>query len=343
MPRTIAVIPAGNAPERADKVLAAALPEMSRSQIQRLLDDGRVFLVSPDEAAGAGAGTAGAAPSTPLTRRALLAGGDAVALEIPEPPPAVLAPADIPLAVLFEDEHLLAVNKPAGMVAHPGAGTGDDTLAHAALAHTKGALAAAAGERRPGIVHRLDKETSGVILLAKTDAAYHALVRQFAGREPDKQYLALVAPCPALLAGSERGDIGRHKTNRVKMAVRDDGGGKPARTDWRVEERFGTAAARVCCKLFTGRTHQIRVHLAHRGAPILGDLAYGRGGTAGGVSGALAGVPVGRVMLHAERIALPHPVTGAALEIVAPPPPDFRAAEAWLREKFGSRSVARLA
>jgi 23S rRNA pseudouridine1911/1915/1917 synthase len=318
-------VPVDAPPVRADKALAGALPAMSRSQVQRLLDDGRV-----------------SADGAVLGKRSVLAGGAVVTLDIPEAAPAALAPADIPLDALFEDEHLLAVNKPAGMVSHPGAGTGEDTLAHAALAHTGGALAAAAGERRPGIVHRLDKETSGVILLAKTDVAYHALVRQFAEREPDKQYLALVAPCPALLAGSERGDIGRHKTNRVKMAVRDDGAGKAARTDWRVEERFGAAAARVRCKLFTGRTHQIRVHLAHKGNAILGDVTYGRGGANGGVCGVLAGAPVGRVLLHAERISLPHPVTGALLEIVAPLPADFLAVETWLREKFGSRPVVRI-
>jgi 23S rRNA pseudouridine1911/1915/1917 synthase len=311
-------IPEDAAPERADKLLAALLPQMSRSHVQRLLADGRVTLAG-----------------RPLAARGKLAPGDVVTLALPPPPPAALAPAEIPLDVLYEDEHLLAVNKHGGMVTHPGAGTGDDTLAHAALAHTGGALATAAGLLRPGIVHRLDKETSGVILLAKTDAAYHALVRQFAEREPDKQYIALVAPCPALLSGSERGAIGRHRSNRVKMSVREDG--KPARTDWEVEERFGTAAARVRCYLFTGRTHQIRVHLAHIGFPILGDVSYGKTGVV-----ALAGAPVARVMLHAERISLAHPVTGKPLVITAPMPADFLAAETWLRGCFGGRPVARL-
>jgi 23S rRNA pseudouridine1911/1915/1917 synthase len=315
-------IPEDTAANRADKVLAALLPALSRAQIQRLIEEGRATLAS-----GAKVG-----------RRQILEAGARVFLEIPPPPPAALPPADIALDVLFEDEHLLAVNKPAGMIAHPGAGTGGDTLAHAALAHTGGALAAAAGAARPGIVHRLDKETSGVIVLAKNDAAYHALTRQFSERETDKHYVALVAPCPELLSGSAREAIGRHKTNRVKMAVREDG--KPSRTDWRVEERFGKTAARLRCKILTGRTHQIRVHLANCGFPILGDATYGRAGRV--PAGALAEAPISRVMLHAERIALTHPASGEKIEITAPLPQDFREAQLWLIEKFGSRPVTRL-
>jgi len=330
-------VPAEIVPARADKVLAALLPEFSRARLQCLFDEGRVRLIT---GSGVNGDVNSVAPApVVLSRRNPLSGGARVLLDAPASPPSQLAPAaGIPLVALYEDEHLLVVNKPAGVVTHPGAGTGDDTLVHAALAHTLGALAGAGGDLRPGVVHRLDKGTSGVILLAKTDAAYHALVRQFAGREPDKQYVALVAGRPALLSGSVREPIGRHRTNRVRMAVRDDG--KPARTDWAVEERFGEVAARVRCWLFTGRTHQIRVHMAHLGHPLLGDETYGRG--AGSAGGLLDGLPVDRVMLHAERIALAHPVTGAPLLIVAPVPADFLAAEAWLRAHHGSRLVERI-
>lgn len=309
-------VPAGVSPDRADKVLAMCFDALSRSQIQRLLDDGRIVFQG--------------SPVRVLERRSRLAPGDVVQIDRPLPPPAQLVPAEIPLDVLWEDEHLLAVNKASGLTTHPGAGTSEDTLAHAALHHTGGCLAAAGGVMRPGIVHRLDKGTSGVILLAKTDLAYHALVRQFSERELDKQYLALVRRRPALLSGSIREPVARHPSNRVKMAVREDG--KPARTDWEVEECFGGQAARVRCWLFTGRTHQIRVHLAHAGHALLGDATYGRAehGEAW---------PVARVMLHAERISLAHPVSGEALEIIAPVPADFLEVEAWLRERFGSRRV----
>ncbi|MDR2512268.1 MAG: RluA family pseudouridine synthase [Puniceicoccales bacterium] len=309
-------VPAEVSPDRADKVLAICLGALSRSQVQRLLDDGRIVLQG--------------SPVRVLGRRCRLAPGDAVLINRPPPPPTQLVPAVIPLDVLWEDEHLLAVNKASGLTTHPGAGTGENTLAHAALHHTKGRLAAAGGTTRPGIVHRLDKGTSGVILLAKTDLAYHALVRQFSERKPDKQYLALVRRRPALLSGSIREPVARHPSNRVKMAVREDG--KPARTDWAVEECFGEQAARVRCWLLTGRTHQIRVHLAHAGHALLGDATYGKAehGEAW---------PVARVMLHAERINLAHPVSGKALEIVAPVPTDFLAVEAHLRERFGSRRI----
>ncbi len=315
----IITIPSDTAPDRADKILTALFADLSRAQIQKIIDDGNVKIADT---------------GVVVDRRRKLFPGDKVTISLPPPPPSELRPADIPLEILFEDKHLLAVNKAAGTVTHPGAGTGEDTLAHAALHHTGGALAPAAGALRPGIVHRLDKETSGVILLAKTDLAYHALIKQFSEREPDKQYVALTDKCPALLSGSITAPIDRHRTMRVKMAVRDDG--KPARTDWEIEERFGKQAARVRCFLHTGRTHQIRVHMAHIGHSLLGDKTYGKN------TPNTAGRDVPRVMLHAERITLPHPVSGKMLTIIAPVPADFRAVEKRLREEFGSNPVVKI-
>jgi 23S rRNA pseudouridine1911/1915/1917 synthase len=308
-------IPADYAPDRADKTLAAALG-LSRTRAQHLLEDGRITTGNPPR---------------PVTSKERLSPGDILQFDPPTPPETTPTPADIPLSILYEDAHLLAINKPSTLITHPGAGVTGPTLVHAALHHTSGQLAPAGGELRPGIVHRLDKETTGVILLAKTDEAHADLVRQFSEHLPVKQYIALVDAAPGLLSGSVREPVGRHPSNRVKMAVRDDG--KPAWTEWVVEERFGTQAARIRCWLHTGRTHLIRVHLAHLGHPLLGDASYGRAG------GVREGWPVFRVMLHAQHIAFTHPVTGEPLEISAPIPPDFPALETWLREQFGSSPV----
>lgn len=310
------VVPAGTERERADKVLAAAFPELSRSRVQKILDAERVRL-----------GGAVVARKTPLSA------GDALEIDFPEPPKTSLTPTEMPLDVLFEDDDLIVINKEPGVVTHPGAGTGDDTLVHALLHRTGGRLATAGGELRPGVVHRLDKETSGVMLFAKTDAAYFSLVEKFQARELNKEYLALVDKAPDLLAGVIREPIERHPTNRVKMAVREDG--KPARTDWFVEEKFGTDAALVRCVLHTGRTHQIRVHLAFIGHPILGDRTYGK------LVHRHEGWPLPRVMLHAARLRLEHPITGEPLDFRAFPPPDFANLADFLRGRFGSRLVRR--
>lgn len=301
---------------RADKALAEMFPDMSRSRLQKIIDAGSVVL-----------------DGKPLARKTAVPAGAELHISFPPEPTTQLVPVDIPLEILFEDEHLIAVNKTPGIVTHPGAGTGDDTLVHALLHHTNGKLALAGGEARPGVVHRLDKETSGVILFAKTDAAYYALIEKFSERELDKQYVALTDGAPDLLAGVIREPIDRHPTNRTKMCVRENG--KPARTDWFVEERFGDRAALVRCILHTGRTHQIRVHLAHLGHPILGDKTYGR------VQHRHEGWPMPRVMLHAERLTLEHPVTGEALNLHAPLPPDFYNLAEYLRERYGSRKIRR--
>jgi 23S rRNA pseudouridine1911/1915/1917 synthase len=205
------------------------------------------------------------------------------------------------------------------MVVHPGAGTREDTLVHALLAHCEGELSGIGGVERPGIVHRLDRETSGVMLVAKTDAAHRGLAEQFAQRTSHKEYLALVDGAPGLLSGSIRRPIGRNPTQRHKMGiVEGEKGGRDAHTDWeRVETFGGTVASLIRCVLHTGRTHQIRVHLKALGHVLLGDLVYGWKPVL-----RMPG-PVPRVMLHAERLQVTHPSTGKPLDLHAPLPADF--------------------
>ena len=295
-------VPEGVRRSRADKILAAAFPEHSRTAFQRAFDAGLVTL----------GGRA-------IERSATVRGGDVLKVCFPETRPSGIRAVAIRLDVLFEDRWLLAVNKPAGMVVHPGAATGEDTLVHALLAHCAGSLSGVGGVERPGIVHRLDRETSGVIIVAKTDPVHRALARQFAERTVVKEYLALVAGVPRLKSGSVRKAIGRNSRQRHKMAVvGEERGGRPSRTDWTLLERFGDAAALVLCALHTGRTHQIRVHLASLGHPLLGDSAYGwRADTA------LPAKP-GRTLLHASHLVLVHPETGRKLDLRAPPPADFQ-------------------
>ena len=290
---------------RADKVLAGAFPAHSRAALQRAFEAGLVrrhgaVIAKSDE----------------------VSAGDDLEFTLPEPQPAGLRPVPIPLDLLYEDDHLLALNKPSGMVVHPGAGTGEDTVVHALLAHCAGQLSGVGGVERPGIVHRIDKETSGVLLVAKDDAAHRGLSEQFAGRHLRKEYLALVAGVPRLRAGVIERSISRHPVHRERMTTGE--GGRPARTDWEVVEAFGGRAALLRCRIHTGRTHQIRVHLKSIGHPVLGDATYGwkRG----------PGMPaVPRVMLHAERIAFLHPVTARPLDLRAPLPADFAGLLATLR------------
>ena len=299
------IVPAAAAPARADKALAAAFPAHSRTALQRAFAAG---LVRRNGA--------------PVGRSDEVRPGDRLEFTLPAVQPAALKPTAIPLAILYEDEHLLAVNKAAGMVVHPGAGTGDDTLVHALLAHCAGGLSGVGGVERPGIVHRLDKETSGVLLVAKSDAAHRGLAEQFAGRHLRKEYLALVAGVPRLASGVIERAISRHPVHRERMTVGE--GGRPARTDWEVVEAFGTAAALLRCRIHSGRTHQIRVHLKSIGHPVLGDRTYGWK-----PDPARAAAP--RVMLHAERIAFLHPITAQPLDLRAPLPADFEEQLAALR------------
>jgi 23S rRNA pseudouridine1911/1915/1917 synthase len=262
-----------------------------------------------------------------ITRDDSVTGNDVLEFEFPELKPAELKGVDIPLNVIFEDKHLLALNKTSGMVVHPGAATGEDTLVHALLAHCAGGLSGIGGVERPGIVHRLDRETSGIILVAKSDAAHRGLAEQFSERSLQKEYLALVAGAPQLLSGSIRKAIGRNTQHRHKMAVVDEEGkGKDAHTDWQVVEQFGNLATLMRCTLHTGRTHQIRVHMKALGHVLLGDVVYGW------KPDARLPHPPERVMLHAEHIVFIHPVSGKTLDLRAPLPPDFEAQLTQLRK-----------
>lgn len=300
-------IPEGSRRERADKLLAAAFPEHSRTAWVRAFEAGRV--------------TRG---GVALDKKTELHAGDVVSFSHAEAVASELKAADIALDVIFEDEHMLAVNKSAGMVVHPGAGTGDDTLVHALLGHCAGSLSGVGGVERPGIVHRLDKETTGVIVVAKTDAAHRALSEQFAERHLHKEYLALVVGVPRLLSGRIESSISRHPIHRHKMTTGE--GGKPARTDWTREKSFSPYSALMRCHILTGRTHQIRVHMKSIGHSILGDAIYGWKDS--------APLPMRppRVMLHAEYLKLHHPITARMLELRAPLPADFKAMIAALED-----------
>ena len=307
-------IPADQAAGRADKLVPSLLDGVSRSRVQKALDLGLITL-----------------GGKPIDRRTVLNPGDAIEVALPSPGEPTARPVKMALEILFEDAHLIAVNKPAGLLTHPVQGSDEVSVVHGLLHHTKGKLAPAGGAPRPGVVHRLDRETSGVIVLAKTDKAYHALVAQFAERTARKEYLALVDKAPRLLSGVIDAKIDRHRTVRVRMAVREDG--RDAVTEWRTEEIYGPQAALVRAFPHTGRTHQIRVHLAHLGHAILGDRTYGKFDVP-----AFASWPMPRVMLHAQRLTLTHPKTGQPLTIAVEPPADFQELRRWLATKYGRKT-----
>ncbi|MEW5855063.1 MAG: RluA family pseudouridine synthase [Myxococcota bacterium] len=292
-------VPAEVHAPRLDRFVAGALPQLSRARVQKLLEDG---LVSVDGCA--------AKPSQKLRA------GQRIVVTEPPPAPAEALPQDIPIHVLFEDEHLLVINKPPGMVVHPGAGTPDGTLVNALLFHVED-LPPVGGELRPGIVHRLDKDTSGVLVVAKGDAALQALQGEFKDRRAEKRYLALCRGAPRPAQGTWETPFGRHPTARVKFTSRK--GDRVAITDYRVlASNHGCALVELT--LHTGRTHQIRVHLSEHGHPILGDDLYG------GKKAAELPVPGARAerqMLHAAMLSLAHPKTGRAMRWIAPPPADF--------------------
>jgi 23S rRNA pseudouridine1911/1915/1917 synthase len=297
------VVPEGARPGRADKALAAAFPEHSRVAFQRSIDAGLVIL-----------------RGKPVDRSATVRSGDVIEFSFADVVSTELRAVAIELDVLFEDKWLLAINKPAGMVVHPGAGTREDTLVHALLAHCAGTLSGIGGVERPGIVHRLDRETSGVIVVAKNDQAHRALAEQFAARTVIKEYMALVVGVPRLLSGSVQKPIGRNVRQRHKMAVVEENlGGRASWTDWKLVESYGDLAALVACTLHTGRTHQIRVHMSSLGHPLLGDSAYGWKENM-----KMARQPE-RVMLHSGRLSLLHPKTKKVLDFKAPLPADFKA------------------
>ena len=287
---------------RLDQFLAAAQPDISRSRWKQLIEDGRVTLN-------------GAPVLKPNTA---LAPGDILACTLPEPEPAGLVPADIPLDILYEDSDLIVLNKPAGLVVHPAPGHAADTLVNALLHHCTD-LQGIGGELRPGIVHRLDKDTSGVLVVAKNEAAVASLVAQFSAHTVRKEYLALVWGRPRKPAGTVDLPIGRHPIHRQKMAV--TGKGRAALTHYETMAA-GPLAALLRVRIETGRTHQIRVHLAQLGHPVVGDTTYGRARP-----GLPPGLDIPRQMLHAHVLEIAHPRDGRACAFTAPPPADFLAAQ----------------
>lgn len=300
------LVPAGGRRERADRVLAVAYPEHSRAAIQRAMEAGLVKL-----------------DGKVIGQSQEVGPGQTLEFSLPETVAAKLRAVDIPLDVIFEDQHLIVLNKAAGMVVHPGTGTGEDTMVHALLSHCAGELSGIGGVERPGIVHRLDKDTSGLLVVAKNDPAHRALADQFASRTLKKEYLALVSGVPKTESGSIDRSIARHPVHRHRMATGE--GGRPSRTDWAVEKKFGEQAALLRCRIHTGRTHQIRVHLKSLGHPILGDTTYGWK-----INPALPVPP--RVMLHAEHLVFAHPVNGKVMDLTAPLPKDFKQMLAALRK-----------
>jgi 23S rRNA pseudouridine1911/1915/1917 synthase len=294
---------------RLDRALAAAAPDLSRARIQALIAQGAVSRAR-----------------TPLTDASSKATPGRYRIEIPPPAPAIPRPEPVALTILYEDSHLVVVDKPAGMAAHPGPGNETGTLVNALLAHCGESLSGVGGVARPGIVHRLDKDTSGVIVAAKTDAAHRGLAALFERHDIERLYLALTRGAPKQAAGVIETRIGRSPANRQKMAVVGRGG-REAVTRFEVERRFGPKerplAARIACRLETGRTHQIRVHLASIGAPCLGDPLYGPGAPAPAVRGAIAASGLARQALHAAVLGFVHPITGEALRFETDPPQDL--------------------
>ena len=304
--------------ERLDKALAALLPDLSRARLQALIAQGAL---SHDGRTV----TSGSAKAQTGHYRLLVP-----ALLEAEP-----QPQDLSLEVLFEDAHLIVVNKPAGMAAHPGPGTPDGTLVNALLHHCAGSLSGVGGVARPGIVHRLDKDTSGVMVAAKTDAAHAGLSALFAAHDIERRYIALTRGAPKAPHGVIQTQIGRSSHDRKKMAVLRSGG-REAITRFRVQRVFGPQikplAARVACELETGRTHQIRVHLASQGSPCLGDPVYGSGSPAALVKAAIEASGLQRQALHAALLGFIHPITGAALRFETPLPDDMAALESRLTQ-----------
>ena len=303
--------------QRADRFLADAIGSLSRSRVKALIAEGRA---TRD-------GGPLASASEPVRA------GSRYALSVPPPVSALPLPQDIPLVLLHEDADLIVLDKPAGLVVHPAPGNQDGTLVNALLAHAGEDLPGIGGEKRPGIVHRLDKDTSGVMVVAKTERAHRALSLAFAERDLDREYLALAWGLPEPPRGAVEAPIGRHPADRKRMAVLSgpdaERRGKPALTHYATERAWGTACALLRCRLQTGRTHQIRVHLAHIGHPLVGDPVYLRRTPAAARSlpgperDALLAFP--RQALHAATLGFRHPVTGEALHFSAPPPADLAA------------------
>ena len=297
---------------RTDRFLADSIGTLSRSRVKALIESGAVWR-----------------NGVPVRNPAdAVRPGTCYRVQPPDPVAAQPLAQSIPFPVLYEDTQLLVLDKPAGLVVHPAPGNEDGTLVNALLAHCGDTLPGIGGEKRPGIVHRLDKDTSGVMVVAKTEHALATLSAAFAARDLDREYTALCWGCPAPARGDIEGDIGRDPRDRKRMAIVPRGG-KPALTHYAIAHAWMPAAARLACRLATGRTHQIRVHLASLGHPLVGDATYLRRVPAvartlpDAVRGLLLDFP--RQALHATTLGFRHPTTGHALRFETPVPPDMQA------------------
>lgn len=290
--------------QRLDKALAAAVPTMSRERLKTLVQGGQL------------SGAAGVVwdPATKLK------GGEEYTLTVPVPRAAGNVAQDIALPIIFEDDHLLVVDKPAGLVVHPAAGNLDGTMVNALLHHCAGRLSGIGGVARPGIVHRIDKDTSGLLVVAKTDPAHEGLAAQFARHTVERRYTAVVIGVPVPPAGRIEGALARSSANRQKMAMVSAGRGKHAVTHFRTVQAFA-GAAQVECRLETGRTHQIRVHMASIGHALLGDGVYGK--TPGRLAPLLAELGFARQALHAATLGFQHPFTKEFLSFESALPADM--------------------
>ena len=311
----------GEAGIRLDKWLAFRLPGLSRSRLKELIEAGQV--------------SRNARPALDPGQK--VKAGEVYEVDVPEPVPAEPVGEDIALSVVYEDAHLLVIDKPAGLVVHPAAGHQSGTLVNALIAHCGESLSGIGGVRRPGIVHRLDKDTSGLLVVAKTDAAHHGLSEQFASHGLDgrlhRAYQALVWNAPERGSGRIEAPLGRSTSNRVKMAVVPASAGRHAVTHYHVERVLPSVkaplAALVRCELETGRTHQIRVHMAHIGHPLMGDAVYATGFATKAVklppAAQAALAALGRQALHAAELGFEHPVTRKKMSFVSELPPDLGA------------------
>jgi 23S rRNA pseudouridine1911/1915/1917 synthase len=296
---------AAHAGWRLDRALAATLPSLSRERLKTLIRSGALER----------SGTAVRDPATKVR------GDERFLLAVPEPEPAHNVPQDIPLRVIFEDEHLLVVDKPAGLVVHPAAGNSDGTLVNALLHHCRGSLSGIGGVARPGIVHRIDKDTSGLLVVAKTDVAHEGLAKQFAAHSIDRRYLAIVSGVPKASEGTIDAPLARSAANRKKIAIVAGGRGKRAVTHWKRLTVLSDAALAEC-RLETGRTHQVRVHMASIGHPLLGDSVYG--GIPKTHRRLLNDLGFHRQALHAAELGFVHPVTKRRLSFASAMPPDMQ-------------------
>jgi 23S rRNA pseudouridine1911/1915/1917 synthase len=290
---------------RLDRALADAVPTLSRERLKALIRSGAV------EADG-----------KPIRDPAIkVKGQEALTVAVPDPAPAHNEAQNIPLKIVFEDDHLLVIDKPAGMVVHPATGNFDGTLVNALLHHCEGSLSGIGGVARPGIVHRIDKDTSGLLVVAKTDVAHEGLAKQFATHSIDRRYFAIVNGVPKTSEGTVDAPLARSATNRKKIAIVEGKRGKRAVTHWRRLDVLNNAAL-VECRLETGRTHQVRVHMASINHPLLGDPAYGRSGKAHGKI--LKELQFNRQALHAAELGFTHPVTKHRLSFSSAMPADMQ-------------------